>query len=344
MKSHKHSAIPFNPFYRNPMHPNFNRRAHHHDYTRPARYLITFLKADATPILSRIEGHPPYCSYESAVTILSPVGCVIPDAVARWNEKFPQIYLHAIAIMPDHIHVCVDVTSHLPNGLSRAIGSLKGSISSAYHQSIPEEVRPAEMQTLFAKGFNDRIAYDKEQWERQIHYTFDNPRRYMIKRDMPEYMTTRWIITIGNEQYVAKGNIFLLHQPHILQVKFSKKFQPKEADDWRTWNRTLIQNGSIPISPFIHPEERSMRDYAVDNDLAYVRICENGFAERANAYGKEFHLMSEGRLLLIAPMEHQTRKREMKYQYAQVLNGMAMRISSCINSGMSWYFEQLRVF
>lgn len=27
------------PFYRDPDHPSFNRRAYHHDYTKPARYL-----------------------------------------------------------------------------------------------------------------------------------------------------------------------------------------------------------------------------------------------------------------------------------------------------------------
>lgn len=334
-----HKKSEFNPFYRNPNHPNFNRRAYHHDYTKPAKYLITFLKAESTPELSRIEGHPPYCSYESAQMILYPVGCIIPAALATWNVKFPQIYIHAYAIMPDHMHLCVDVTGMLPNGLSRAIGSLKGSISTAYHNSLPMEFRPAEMQTLFAKGFNDRIAYDEQQWKRQIHYVFDNPRRYMMKRENPEYMTRRWIVTFGSERYIAKGNIFLLHQPHLLPVKFSRKFKEQEAYEWRKWNHTMVQNGAVPISPFIHPEEKLIRDYVSGIDSSYIRICSNGFSERESASGKEFQLMAEGRLLLIAPMEYHTRKEDLKYEYAQVLNGIAKRISSCINSGLLWCQE-----
>ncbi len=163
------SKIPIidNPFYRNPDHPNFNRRARHHDYTRPAKYLITFLKQPSTPTLSEIAGFPPYVSYESAQTILSPLGILISSAVSKWLEIYQQIIVPACAIMPDHIHICVDVTTQLPNGLSRAIGRLKGFISSAYHNSLPEAVRPEKMQSLFTKGFNDRIAYDAEQWENQ---------------------------------------------------------------------------------------------------------------------------------------------------------------------------------
>ncbi len=335
--------IPFidNPFYRNPSHPNFNRRALHHDYTRPAKYLITFLKQTSTPVLSTITGHPPYVSYESAQTFLSPIGNLIPIALSRWVEKYPQIIVPACAIMPDHIHICVDVTTPLPNGLSRAIGGLKGLISSAYHHSLPECIRPTEMQTLFSKGFNDRIAYDDEQWDNQIHYICDNPRRYMMKQSMPDYMIRRWILTIEEEQYMAKGNIFLLTQPHLFPVKFSRNFSEKESREWIKRCKSMLHNGSIPVSPFIHPKEKEVKEYAVNEGFSVVRICTNGFAERESASGIEFELMTKGRLLLIAPREHKTQKQDLKYRYAQHLNGVAVDVVKAFGSNKTGLFRPL---
>lgn len=320
------------PFYRNPDHPNFNRRAHHHDYTRPAKYLITFLKDPSTPILSHIEGHPPYVSYESANTILSSIGNLIPAAISKWTETYPQIIVPAYAVMPDHLHICVAVTSQLPMGLSRSVGRLKGLISSAYHYSLPEMSRPKEMQTLFAKGYNDRIAYDKEQWEKQIHYTQDNPRRYMLKRSFPDYLLRRWLLTINDEQYMAKGNIFLLQQPHLFQVKYSRHFTKEESQEWMERSKRLLYNGSVPVSPFIHPKEKELKEFAIYEDFAMVRICANGFTDRENASGVEFHLMTQGRLLLIAPLKHSTQKVDMRYKYAQHLNGIAVKIANAFNS------------
>ena len=47
-----------NPYLTAPKHPNMQRRAFHHDYRRPARYLITIAKSPVIPTLALIEGDP----------------------------------------------------------------------------------------------------------------------------------------------------------------------------------------------------------------------------------------------------------------------------------------------
>ncbi|MBD5270184.1 MAG: hypothetical protein HDS43_06165 [Bacteroides sp.] len=330
----------YNPFYCDPTHTNYNRRAYHHDYTRSARYLITFIKQQDVGPLSNIKEsaelpvHNAYCE-------LSVVGRVIPTAIDDWLIRYPQIKVPVYAVMPDHLHVCVNVTDALPNGLSRAIGSLKGSISSEYHFSLPDQVRPQKMQTLFEKGFNDRIAYSQEQWERQIHYTLDNPRRFLLKRAYPDFMLRRWQLTVGKDRYIAKGNVFLLKQPHVFHVKFSRRYDDSEKVKWMEECRTHILNGGIPVSPFIHPMEKAIRDYAVEEGYGIVRVTTNGFAERESATGAEFELMAQGRLLLIAPKEHSTRKESLSYSWAQQLNGLAMRIVNTFRGNVSGLIRAL---
>lgn len=328
MKSHLN-----NPFYRDPDHPHFNRRAYHHDYTRPARYLITILKRPDLPPFSSIEGNP-FSKEKNAIRVkLSPSAAGIPEAISRWQHKFP-INAKEYVVMPDHIHICADVYAPLPNNFSRAVANLMGMISKSIWLSVPEPKRPAELSPAFSKGFNDRIAYTDEQWHRQLQYIADNPRRYLIKKLFPDYLLKRWVMKMSDgRKFALRGNIFLLKQPYLFRVKTSRSYsQVEAAAAMADWQRQL-HNGAIPVSPFIHPHEKAFRDFAIENGFSFIRICDNGFAERGAPGGKEFELMASGRLLHIASIEFSSQKIDMKYSFAQQLNQLSLEIVNICNSG-----------
>ncbi|MDE6812043.1 MAG: hypothetical protein K2J15_06795 [Muribaculaceae bacterium] len=318
-----------NPFYRNPEHPHFNRRALRHDYNRPARYLITILKNPEIPPFSCI--HADSLTDTTISINLSVTGRNIPQSISLWEKKYPSCRIAEYIIMPDHLHLGIEVHSYLPNGLSRAIANLKGMISVGYHESLASENKLEKLIPLFVKGYNDRIAYDAEQWQSQLHYIKDNPRRYLLKRTFPDYLQRRWLLTIDSNRSILLGNIFLLRQPFLLPVKFSRKYSPEEATATiRQW-QTNLRNGGIPISPFIHPREKELRNYAAENGYSYIRVCTNGFSERQSPSGKEFEMMAQGRLLLIGREKFNSRKVDLIYSYAQSLNQLAARIASDCN-------------
>ncbi len=323
----------YNPFYRNPDHPNFNRRAHHHDYTRPAKYLITILKNPILPTLSSIAGNASSKKREDITINLSSSGFVIPDTIQAWNRKYPTIYIPEYVIMPDHIHICMDVCAHLPYGLSNPVSNLMGMISKAYHNFLSPLEQPNTMLPFFSKGFNDRIAYSQQQWLRQIDYTIDNPRRYLLKKDYPDYLLKRWLLTIpGGLQFILKGNIFLLKQPFLFRVKTSRHYSQAEADKAMHEWKSYLYNGGIPISPFIHPHEKALKEIAIREGFSFIRICTNGFGERETASGKEFELLSQGRLLLIGQSHYNSQKEDLRYNYAQILNTQAASIAEACNN------------
>lgn len=325
-----------NPFLRRPDHPNYNRRARHHDYRRPARYLITTLKNPAIPPFATIEGDPHLTAGENAPhPVITRTGWFIMEAMRLWQEKYPQIEISEFVIMPDHIHLCLNVTDYLLNGLSIAMSGLKGKTSSLRHNALPERFRMENMVPVFEKGFNDRIAYNDEQWDRQKNYIKDNPRRYLIKKLFPDYMYRLWKIRIGDSEFMAKGNILLLKEPALFVVKHHRKWTDQESEAYQAASKLKIENGEIPVSPYIHPKEKALRDYAIEDGGCYIRICENGFADRQSASGFEFDLMATGRLLLIAPIEHVTQKRDMKYSYAQELNNIAAKLVKMHQKGLT---------
>ena len=330
-----------NPYLRRPDHPNYNRRAHHHDYRRPAKYLLTFLKNPSIPPFSQIVGDISVTDGENAPhPVHSRIGSFIMEALQPWLEKYKQIELSECVIMPDHIHLCVYVNAYLPNGLSLAVSALKGMVSRLRHAALPEQLRPKEIVQVFTNGFNDRIARTLEQWERQKHYVRDNPRRCLFKKLYPDYLLRRWIIILGDEEYCAKGNIMLLKEPLLFTAKHRRKWTEAESDEYQEACKANIDNGGVPVSPFIHPKEKEIRDYAIEEGGCYIRICTNGFAERQSATGYEFELMAAGRLLLIAPNRHDSQKRDLKYSYAQILNSAAARLVDLHVSGTTGFLRQ----
>lgn len=124
--------------------------------------MITILKSDTVSTLSKVLGSPFALAGNNdfpRVEVLTS-GEFIEEAINGWLEKYTQIRIPHKVIMPDHIHICVDVHKFLEVGLSRAVSNLMGRVSRLRHDAIPEHLRPAEMQPFFQKGFNDRIAYD----------------------------------------------------------------------------------------------------------------------------------------------------------------------------------------
>lgn len=289
------------------------RRSSSHDYKAPSGYLLTLRKAASTETLSEVSGTP-----VAPVLKLTDAGRAIAAALEDWPVRYPQIRVYASAIMPDHIHLAMRVEETLPTGLSRAIAWMMGCATRHYDSG----------RSFFDKGFNDKIAFSNQIFERQILYVRDNPRRLLIKRMFSDFYRRRWHLLIDDSEFAAIGNIQLLRAPELLQVRFSRKFSQDEFAGYvRRWQK-CVYNGGTLVSPFIHPRERDLKNFAVENFGSYIRICENGFDERFAPSGREFELMAEGRLLLIAPIEHDTRKQIMSYGYAQQMNSLAAKIAA----------------
>ena len=175
-----------NPRLTEPKQPSMQRKAFHHDYRRPARYLITIAKSPAIPPLATIQGDP-RCTdpSEAAHPPTPPQPPRPPPPTRQRHNPGPPL--------PPH--------------------------------------RPGTPLPLFSKGFNDSIAYHDDQYRRQLKYVADNPRRLLLKRLHPDLFFRKWEITIGDLRLTASGNIFLLHSPSMINVRFSRRYTPQQWHD-----------------------------------------------------------------------------------------------------------------
>ena len=313
-----------NPFYTKPLSPRYTRRARHHDYSRPGKYMITLKKAPYITSLSQIAGNLSDIDTDPPRAIPTSTGILFERALKIWLVKYSQLDVPDLVIMPDHIHFCLVVKSELPTGLSRAMAVLMGLTSSLYKETCDS----TNHSPFFQKGFTDSIAYTQNQFEIQKNYVRDNPRRLLIKRLHPDLFFKRWIISVNGITLMALGNIFLLKNPHICVVRFSRKFdETKVQANLRDWHR-CVENGGALISPFIHPLENDMRKTALSNGGNIIRILDNGFSDRYSPNKEEMDALSSKKLLLISPVEYTSQKVKLKYSFAQHLNSIAELLAS----------------
>ena len=83
------------------------------------------------------------------------------------------------AVMPDHLHLLVEVVSELERPLGNAIGGFKTGCEKIYAKMGGEG-------RLFAPGFVDEVVLRAGQLSSEFDYLVDNPRRLAIKRLFPE--------------------------------------------------------------------------------------------------------------------------------------------------------------
>lgn len=144
-----------------------------------------------------------------------------------------------------------------------------------------------EIKTLFST-FHDRIIFNHEQLDRSIKYVEDNPRRYIFKKRYPDLFKRYLHLDIAGHEYAAFGNIFLLKEIYLLPIRIHRRWS---QDEFRTYSehcRQEIDKGAVPISPAIHPAERSIMDYARENGGSMILLRDQGFEDRFKPKGKDF--------------------------------------------------------
>lgn len=167
------------------------------------------------------------------------------------------------------------------------------------------------------------------QLEKAIQYVQDNPRRAIIKRARPDLFKRYLHLEIGNHEYAAFGNIFLLRHFNLLSVRIHRRWSEEEFEQYHKDCMQKIQNGAIPISPFIHDAEKRIMRATLDLGYPLIKLTDCGFEDRFKPQGADFDLCAEGRLLLLAPWpENIGRKSTAGYTEFHQMNDLALIIAS----------------
>ena len=297
---------------------NFNRRMKGHDYRLPGLYHITILKNPVIPNFSTLVNS----TAGDCIVETTALGEIIERNLLAVGGISENLKIWYAVVMPDHIHILLQVKDILELPLGRYIAKLKGRISRGYWDSLGIQ----KGDPVFDAGFNDRLIKDGRQRERVKTYIADNPRRLWVKRQFPEFYRMRYEIEVEGQVFQTLGNRFLLDDYDIEPVRVSRSFSERELTERKRGWWFNIRNGGVLVSPFIHQDERRVRDVAVEYEGRLILLIVHRFGPRYKPPGELFDLCREGRLLILAPKEGKE-KDEVTREEALWLNGIAEKIA-----------------
>lgn len=251
------------------------RRCDGWDYRAPAIYQITLVQANRKkPALGRlvIDGDAATPEEVCAHVELSELGAAIVGHARRLNEWAGEVKMLGCQVMPDHLHIILEVTREMAKPLGNVIGGFKTGCEKIYRElalsaqnkgadggascSVPE-AQASGMPRLFAKGFQDSILFRAGQLEAMFNYLRDNPRRLAVKRLYPNLFQVARMVRLplpglGVEgTFSALGNRSLLNRPCV-QIQVSRRdFVYRRVGKRGGGKKIARTEAEVPIVDFV---------------------------------------------------------------------------------------------
>lgn len=284
------------------------RRCHNWNYKGRGLYLLTMVTKGRKPLLGELvdkEGRA-FVQYSS-------IGNKVANQVEKMVTLYPQLRICAKQIMPDHIHVVLWVQESLPVPLGQIVRGFKAGCTQDCMGEPAQEcaAQISKIQEgLWEPGFNDRISFQKGQFERMIAYVQDNPRRLALKRANPDLFKLRTNREKAGMNFTMLGNLFLLDYPEKVVVQCSRAMTEAEIEEKKQEVLEQAERGAVCVSAAVSEGEKQICRAIREGGYPLVILMKEGFPndedENSRYYkpgGVYFDACAAGKLLLIEPQE-----------------------------------------
>lgn len=278
---------------------SYHRRAINHDYYAPFIYHIILKKNSSCEPFGAVIGDARIASglTGSADIDESRLGKIIAKEIIHLPYEYPIIKLHQFKVMPDHVHILLQVLFRSDKHLDFYVDTLRKRIAVRYTK-IFGSVKTDE--DIFEDGYCDKPLYDNRSLDALYVYIQENPHRLAMRQQFPQFFKRIRKLKIGDKEFEAYGNLFLFRNPDKEAVKISRKFTPaekeKKSNDWIS----AASKGTVMVSPFISSDEKNIRSEAENLDGKIILITHEAFPDRYKPTSHDFALCAEGRLLIIS--------------------------------------------
>ncbi len=322
MKTDPASQKPASQPYKTDFRHHGNRRKRNHDYRAPWKYHITISKHPSASDFSTLvikELTP------AGVTVsLSPLGCIIEKEIKDFNTHHPKIAVLDHIVMPDHIHMLIQVRERLSKPVGTALGGLKTGISQIWREYIGNpDAR------VFDTGFNDKIIYSFRLLKDVSQYIRQNPYRLAVRRCRPDFFRKTRDLEIAGRKIQAYGNLFLFRNPFKTPLIVHRADSEQVFNDKKEACLTTAINGGVVVSAFISPREKEILKEVEAIGGRVIKIHHQPFGDRDKPALHDFERCAAGQLLLLSPADYATQPSCEHPTRAQCLDMNALATTLC---------------
>lgn len=312
-----------------PVDPMRHHREKGWDYRGRAIYHFTLPVEGRYPLFGTLEGE----SSEKAFVRLNPFGrrvCQMLSGLAQfYKEKGYALKMLAQMVMPDHVHLVIQVLEPLPQSIGAVVRGFKSGCTKVYKEEyycsgenateLHSDV-PVHFARIFAdKGsiwqqdaayYHERILHAQGQLSRMIDYVKDNPRRLWLKRHNPDLFRIHRDTVLCGVSFTSLGNHFLLQWPDRQLVEMSRSADRASIEKRLQEVLTAARNGAVTYSAAISDGERLIAKTVREQGFPLVVLLADGFPAAGSPHeryykpgGVYFEACSKGALLLLEPKE-----------------------------------------
>ena len=238
-------------------------RAAAHDYTLPGFYHITLnVEESLGQVLGAVVGNlnAPDGSTDAPHIVLSPIGQMVEhELLHTLTAYYPMVHVDTYAIMPEHLHLLLEVKSKLHNREGKPVHL--GQVIAGYKYGctkkrwLMEQAKPAptvadgsavgiskdSFPPLFAPGYCDVMPVDAKQLATQRQYIHNNPRSRMLRMQHPEWL------------HIQRGGIDTALTPAALSGYLSRECDTAiMPEEWQALSARLLMapDGTITCDTY----------------------------------------------------------------------------------------------
>ena len=315
------------PGKRRPVDPMRHHRENGWDYKGRAIYHFTLPVEERFPLFGTLEGE----RAETAFVRLNPFGrcvCQMLCGLAQFYAgKGFALKVLAQKVMPDHVHLVIQVLEPLPQSIGAVVRGFKSGCTKAYkemygsgenaagvHGNGEENAagvhgngedrheRAAEAPVHFARIFarrgsiwqqdaayyHERILHAPGQLRRMIDYVKDNPRRLWIKSHNPELFRLHRRTEEAGLSFTSMGNHFLLDWPDKQVVEMSRSATNDEVQERLRKVLAAAHNGSVTYTAAISKGEQIIARTLREQGYPLVVLLNDGFPKEGSPHERYY--------------------------------------------------------
>ena len=322
-----------------PVDPLRHHRENGWDYRGRAIYHFTLPVEERYPLFGTLDGE----SAETAHIKLNAFGLrvyrMVNGLAQFYKGKGYALKVLAAKVMPDHVHLVIQVLEPLPQSIGAVVRGFKSGCTKIYKEEfycsgdnaaevqgrIPESAEvqgavPVQFARIFAgRGsiwqqdaayYHERILHAPGQLRRMIDYVKDNPRRLWLKRHNPDLFRLHRRTEAAGLLFTSMGNHFLLNWPDGQIVEMSRSATNEQIEERMRSAQAAAHNGTITYTAAISKGEQNIARSLRDQGYPLVVLLNDGFPKEGSPYeryykpgGVYFEVCSKGQLLLLEPTE-----------------------------------------
>lgn len=273
-----------------------NRRKRGHDYKAPCRYHVTINKSASCPDFSILRIPE---DITNSYLDLTPIGEVIDKEVRDFQKRHPKILVRDHTVMPDHVHIFIEVLLRLEKAVGHDIGGLKSGIT-----KIVREITRNQNLVVFDEGFNDKVVFFLRDPNVVSEYIRQNPYRLAVRIKRPDFFEKSRMVKICGRQVQTYGNRFHFRNPFkyalIIHRSDSDVIYDQKLEDCLYY----AENGGVVVSAFISAREKAIRKRIEEVGGRIILIKDRPFEDKEKPALHDFNLCCEGKLLIISPLDY----------------------------------------